>query len=313
VIPAFNGQSFIAETIESALSQDNVDLEVVVVDDGSRDETVLLVRNYGNRVRLIEKPNGGVASARNVGVQAAKGDYIALLDQDDRFLPGKLRRQVEVMESDQKVVLCHGNVRIIDAYGNCAHQPDIAHIAGHGAPSGMVLNQLLIWNHVLACTTLIRRSSLLAVGAFNECLWGTDDYECWLRLAAVGHFAYLDEELSEYRWHGGNASADRSRMDHARYMARHVFLQSMPAARELIGRAEVDRVMANYAVDFGYALMIAGKYASAREVVATGMIYGHDRAKLLKIYLGSYLRQLVGLRTGPARSTNARSLRAPSK
>ena len=95
VIPAYNAEEYIAETLDSVLSQNYSDYEILVIDDGSTDHTGEVLAHYGDRIHLFQKPNGGPASARNLGLKHARGRYIAFLDSDDLWHPEKLARQVE--------------------------------------------------------------------------------------------------------------------------------------------------------------------------------------------------------------------------
>ena len=118
VIPAFNGERFIGPTIESALAQTYSSVEIIVVDDGSTDATQEAVRRFGDRVRYLRQSNQGGAAARNQGISAARGDWVAFLDQDDLWLPQKLERQAAVFLAEPSTVVCFTRWSRRDDQGN---------------------------------------------------------------------------------------------------------------------------------------------------------------------------------------------------
>jgi glycosyltransferase involved in cell wall biosynthesis len=115
VIPAFNAARYLGEALDSVFGQTLTDLELVVVDDGSTDETPQVVQGYGSRVRYVRQPNAGVASARNRGVAESSGRYVAFLDADDVWLPGKLERQLEALAARPSARVCHSDFDLMGA------------------------------------------------------------------------------------------------------------------------------------------------------------------------------------------------------
>jgi cellulose synthase/poly-beta-1,6-N-acetylglucosamine synthase-like glycosyltransferase len=170
VIPAYNAQSFLSRAIESALSQRLPPAEILVIDDGSTDQTLEAASAFGDRVKAFRKTNGGPASARNFGIQQAKGAWIALLDADDAWVPEKLEEQVKLIDS--RVGLIHakarGRVNSIETETTFAD----------------------LWerNRILNSSVLLRRDAYVQIGGFDEdpALIGVEDYNFWLRLAASG-------------------------------------------------------------------------------------------------------------------------------
>ena len=111
LIPAYNAERYLGEAIDSVLDQTHRQVEIVVVDDGSEDETLAAARAYGDRIRLASQPNGGIGAARNHAVRLAHGSYLAFLDADDRFLPDKLERQLAALAHDPELDMVFGHVR----------------------------------------------------------------------------------------------------------------------------------------------------------------------------------------------------------
>jgi glycosyltransferase involved in cell wall biosynthesis len=202
IIPAYNEGPWLAEAIASALAQTYTPTEVIVVDDGSTDpRTAETARSYGSRVRLITRENGGVAAARQTGIEAARGALIALLDQDDRGLPHKLEAQVRDLERHPRAVLTHSSYYTIDESG--VRTGAVKLRAREYSP----LPGLLMEVPIASGTCVMRRDAIEAAGGFDPALPGTDDWDLWLRMAARGGtFVCNREPLAEYRVHGANTS-----------------------------------------------------------------------------------------------------------
>lgn len=183
VIPAYNAEAFVCRAIESALSQSFPAAEVLVVDDGSSDLTAKVAEGCDPRVRVIRKTNGGPASARNTGIRQAKGDWIALLDADDTWLPRKLEKQVKVIEAG--VALVHS--------GAVGYRIDF--------PEQVTFQDLWSRNFIFNSSALLLRQAVNSVGNFDEdpALTGVEDYNLWLRIAAAGwKIRGIPEELIVY-------------------------------------------------------------------------------------------------------------------
>ncbi len=217
ILPAYNGRDVIRKALESALAQD-VPLRIIVVDDGSTDDSAEIARSYGSRVTVVTQQNKGVSGARNTGLRAARAPYIALLDQDDIWQPGKLARQLELIEAAPDVGLVFTDMRLLEpdgtivedgflptteAYAGLARQP-----LGHQAfrlPES--LGQAVArFNFISPSTTLLRREALLAVGGFDEAFRLCDDAECWMRLLRDWRGIVIEEQLVLSLVWEGNAS-----------------------------------------------------------------------------------------------------------
>ena len=190
VIPAYNAEHFISDTIQSALAQTYEIAEVIVVDDGSSDRTAEVAAVFP-RTRVIRRPNGGQGAARNTGILAASGEWIALLDHDDIWFPRKTEVQLGCVAADVGVI--HGNQFEEVNFGNLWHRQ--AHIG----PSG----------------TLIRKETLLEVGGFEEsrAVMGVEDLNLWLKIALTNwRFVRSEPNLFVWRVTEQNQSANDFRM-----------------------------------------------------------------------------------------------------
>lgn len=206
IIPCYNHRNTVAAAIESALAQTFTDREIIAINDGSPDDTAEVLAPYRDRIRYFEQPNAGQAAARNRGIELAEGEFIALLDDDDTWPADKLAWQVEAMRRDPNVVLVYGEDQRVDAGGN-AMPP--APRRGYKRPAGRVYDDFLEGCWIASPgQTLIRKSALEKVGGFDASIWGSDDWDLYLRLARVGAFACENRIALHYRVHGANASGD---------------------------------------------------------------------------------------------------------
>ena len=194
VIPAYQAARFIARALESAIAQNIPDHEIVVVDDGSTDGTRDVVRRYADHgVRLVgHRTSRGVSAARNTGIEAAQGEFVAFLDADDEWLPTKLARQLEFITNNPRMTFVSCRADLLDEAGN--NGGDI--YRGAPPPSGPEgWRALLLQPCVATPTVLARRSALNAVGGFNPWLPVAEDQDMWIRLALMGEVGYVPETL----------------------------------------------------------------------------------------------------------------------
>ncbi len=207
LINAYNYGRYVGEAIESVLAQDfpAPELEILVVDDGSTDNTREVVARYGDSVRYIYKPNGGQASALNVGFQNSRGEILALLDGDDLFLPGKLRRVVEEFDRHPEAgMVCHP-YRIWDM-----HNGAFWDAPGFHAFEGLVtesLNRVLRYGNFGTCGMALRISAARKLFPIPETLRLYADTYLVIVAAFTGPVVGIDEHLTKYRHHGGNSTA----------------------------------------------------------------------------------------------------------
>lgn len=203
VIPAYNHAKFIAASIDSVLQQTFADYEIIVVNDGSPDNTAEVLSSLRNRGQVIylEQANSGQAAARNRGIRTAQGEYIALLDDDDCWPPNKLAWQVERLESDPTLLLVAGDTR--ESLADVLRDQ----VLPVGDPDFATLESIIVRNPIVSPgQTLIRKSALAAVGGFNESIWGADDWDLYLRLSRLGRLELHLRPTLFYRRHAGNAS-----------------------------------------------------------------------------------------------------------
>jgi glycosyltransferase involved in cell wall biosynthesis len=203
LMATFNGEAFVEEAIESVLGQRGVQLELIVTDDGSTDETASIVSTLARRdprIRFAVQPHAGMAAARNACLTRARGRYLALLDQDDRCPEGKLARQLALLETSPGVGAVFGHTQMFES-------------AREQAPGYTML----------LSAALLRREAVEAIGRFDPECASADDFDFLLRMIEQGHRIELESGLGVYhRRHRNQVSADldATRRDCVRALAR---------------------------------------------------------------------------------------------
>ncbi len=199
ILPTYNRASLLKYALDSVMSQTFRDLEVIVVDDGSTDETAEIVKSYSRGIRYLYVEHSGLPSVtRNAGLRLTKGEHVAFLDSDDEWLPEKVERQVEVLETHPAIGLVCSNALTLE-HGQT--KPGRLYLRDDLGGSGWVLAKLLRENFVITSTVLMRRSLFDRIGGFSEdpSLCALEDYDLWLRVAAVAEIYYVPEALAIYR------------------------------------------------------------------------------------------------------------------
>lgn len=202
VIPTYNGARYLSEAIDSALGQTYPHIEVVVVDDGSTDETAEIVTAYGDRVLYLRQDNAGPSVARNRGIFASRGDFLCFLDSDDKLRPEMVSELVACADDDTVgVVYC----------GHYLTSPD-GEVVGQSVldgPSGYVFEELFKRGGLCVMhAAIVRRAAVIRAGLFDTRLRQWEDYEFWIRVAKCCKFKFVPAHLVEYRQLMGSNGRD---------------------------------------------------------------------------------------------------------
>jgi glycosyltransferase involved in cell wall biosynthesis len=211
VVPVYNRGQYIHETISSVLAQTFQDFEVIAIDDGSKDESRAVLDAFGTAIRVLEHPgraNRGQSASINVGLQAARGEFIAILDSDDVWLPQKLASQVKYLDTHPDVGLVYGNGWAIDETGRRRYV-----IYGPEHREDSDANRVLMDCYFfLPTNSLVRGEVMRKAGLFDESLRAAQDHDMAIRIAEITRLAYINEQMFYYRRHGDSISvksADR--------------------------------------------------------------------------------------------------------
>lgn len=211
LIPSYNHARYLPAALESVFAQTYADYEIVAVDDGSTDNSVEVLRSYGERIRFFVQSNRGTYPTLNHCIAESRGDYLAILNSDDLWAPTKLEKQVAMLDSHPGVGLVHTGGHFIDSEGNLQPGNPLG-FEWPRTPTGNIIEALVRCNKIIASSVLIRRVCFEKLGGFREDLFGSGDWEMWFRVALEYDIGYIDEPLTMYRVHGSNASFQHRRV-----------------------------------------------------------------------------------------------------
>ena len=198
IIPTYNNGKYICEAIDSIFAQTYSDYEIIVIDDGSTDNTKEIIERFSGRLRYIYKKNGGISSARNAGIHASKGKYLAFLDADDVWLPEILEKQIKVLEKNTKVGLVYTAKYMMDETGR---------LTGDVRPHYPARNtNELFKGRIICMSVLAKKDTIIKAGMFDEEMPNLEDLDLWLRVAKSSEIKFIDQPLIKYRLHSNNAS-----------------------------------------------------------------------------------------------------------
>ncbi len=211
IIPVYNGEKTIRETIESVLSQTFTDFELIVINDGSQDATLQIVERIQDaRLKVFSYPNSGQATSRNRGIARACGEYISFIDADDLWTPDKLEAQLKALQDNPQAAVAYSWTKCIDESGQFSRR------GSHISDRGDVYAKLLLIDFIEnGSNPLIRAQALTEVGEFDKSMVPSEDRDLWLRLAARYHFVAVPSPQILYRQSANSESANILRMEAA--------------------------------------------------------------------------------------------------
>jgi glycosyltransferase involved in cell wall biosynthesis len=217
IIPAYNAEKYIEESIESVFAQSYQDFEIIVIDDGSTDRTPEVLDRFGEKLRVVRGRNRGPSGARNIGISVSRGKYVAFLDSDDLWTPDKLAVQVAFLERHSDIGMVFAdmlkfNARgvIVNSYLKNVHKIRDCYDMLLKSQSGLdnATELLLQCNLIPTGSVLVRKDCLERAGLFDENLKTVEDLDLWLRLSMVTKFGFVPRVLKHKREHDANVSSD---------------------------------------------------------------------------------------------------------
>lgn len=291
IMPAYNAARYIEESIDSVLGQDYPNKELIIIDDGSTDATVDLIRAYGDRVTLITQQNQGAAVARNAGLNAARGDYIAFIDSDDVWLPGKLRTQVRYLENHPDVGLVYsrwhkwkpdadGHFPAASTFVPTAEEQQDEEPGLTTEGSGWLYTRLLFVSKLHTITVVARRSLIDEVGGFDTTLKRGQDYDYWIRASRVTRIHQLDRPLALYRIHDDGCMTKYPDINYELLVVQKALEKwgRVGPDGSTVSRAAIRRRLAEASFSFGYFHYWEGTPRIASKAFAQAAV--HDPLKL---------------------------------
>ena len=287
IIPTYNSARYLGEAVDSVLAQTFPDFEVLVIDDGSSDETETMMRRYRPPVRYIRQKNSGVALARNRGISESHGRYVAFLDADDTWLAHKLEKQIEALAGASGAGFCYSAFTVVDS--------DLKPVSvSRSKRQASALEDLLLRGNVVGsvCTVLCERALFDTLGGFDPALSQCADWDMWVRMAAHTEFTYVDDPLVTYRHHGGMMSRNAALLesDSLRVLEKGFALSGLSGSLRAGRRAAFAR---NY-------MVLAGTYFQARRY--------RDFVRCATLAVTMDFRQASYLMGFPIRAINRKNL-----
>src|SRR5271167_487460 len=197
IIPVYNGAATIERALKSVFDQTFTDYEVVVVDDGSTDDTPAVLAKYGDKLRVVRQANRGLPAARNAAIAASRGELLALIDHDDEWLPQKLEFAVAAMRADPGAALLYSDMIVVNEAGEEFRRSQIGSDTAHAPTMDEMLAR--IWP-ITPSTVVMRRDAFDRAGGFCEQLISAEDIHFWLLMREQGHFIFLPERLVRFTY-----------------------------------------------------------------------------------------------------------------
>lgn len=207
VVPNYNHGRYLGDAIESILAQTYRQYEIIVVDDGSTDNSRKVAAEYGDQIRYIYKDNAGLSAARNTGLRHAQGEFIALLDADDMYEPDFMERLVHILSANDNVDGVYCGYRFVDQYGVALPQAETRVI-----PSEQLYEVMKRGNFWVPESVMMRRSCYITAGPYDESLRACEDWDIWLRILAKHSVMGIADILTRHRILPNSMSSDPTRM-----------------------------------------------------------------------------------------------------
>ncbi|OGM11468.1 hypothetical protein A2Z22_00255 [Candidatus Woesebacteria bacterium RBG_16_34_12] len=280
IIPTYNRSSMLKNSIESVLKQTYHNFELIIVDDGSTDNTKEVVKKIKDkRIKYFYKKNQGPASAQNYGIKHSGGKYITILGDDDLYLPNKIDVQVELLEKNSDYGFCYSNIYL--------KNKDKLHLYLSNEPFNSHLNLLLSKNFIAAPTVMIKSNTLKSLKGFNESYEIAEDYDLWLRAAKKYLFDYINKPLVIVNLHDSNLCRDIKKVSYYDGIVRYKHLKHYKGR---IPKKYIKKYRRELAFQKGKVLFYEGKKTKARRYFKKAIKIDPTQVKAYLLYLSSYMQ-----------------------
>jgi len=289
IIPAYNSAHYLKIALDSVLNQSFSDLEIILVDDGSTDNTKGLLNDYSDeRIQYYYKENGGLSSARNYGIERAKGKYLAFLDADDIWEHNKIEEQIKCLEEQKNISIVTCNFQYIDKEGR---ELKVFNMRARYPKDGFNLYNLLRCCFLIPSSILMKREIIDGLGVFNEDYDGAEDIEYFLNVLEKYELGLIDKVLLKYRT--GHSSLSRGFRS---YCVREQVLDDFWKKRKLKSKKELQKAVidsyANLYIQHGSGLLWTGNTKEARVYLKKSLGY-KKTLKSASLYVKSILKEAL--------------------
>jgi glycosyltransferase involved in cell wall biosynthesis len=307
IIPTYNCENYICETIDSVFAQTYQDFEIIVVDDGSTDNTKEVLKKYSDRIRYFFQEKSGPSVARNAGVRASLGEYLAFLDSDDIWLRNKLEIQIKIMDSSPEVGLICTDGEKFNNEGMLATslRPSLAKHALFKKDSlkfrisqteindgsifkGDLYKELCLGNVVVTSSVLVRSSCLRKIGDFDKGLNVAEDYDLWIRISQKYQILYLNRVTVRYRIRRDSISGELSLRNSNTERGTGLFFDKHLKVCPKEYRSVIRRRAYECYRDAAWGYFHHGEMKEARRLCYRSLVYNWLQPKLYLYFLGSF-------------------------
>lgn len=308
IIPCYNNADFIADAVNSVLQQDYPRIEVIVIDDGSTDSSVAVLQQFEDRIRLIRQANQGPAAARNTGLKAATGDYIAFNDADDIWLPGKLMAQVSYMQQHPHIGMCFTQWKVWQQTQTLSDfisqlPPPILPLQKIDEQSGWLYTQLLEKSLMSTIAVMLRADVVQKVGFFNTKFGIGEDHDYWIRISR--HYQ-IDKLNGFYAIYRTNPDSTTQKVHPHNYSlqvlqsALQKYGRRCPSGKE-VPKSRINRYLGERHFSYGYNAMLKGHRDKALTSFKACIVLRHRfiKASLLTLLCTVPLLYRLRYRTTP--------------
>ena len=246
IIPSYNNANYIARAIDSVLNQTYRDFEIIVVDDGSTDNTKDIVSSYPNPVKYLGQDNRGPSSARNAGIAASRGEFIAFLDSDDYFMKPNLEMKMSFLESNPRAGWIYSDWQYVNDEGSPLKKGSSKFKYSDKKLTGEIFEELVrSRNFISPCTVVVRRSVLDDVGHFDTVIPSQEEYDLWLRISLQYAAYYIDKVLVFVTVHPKSLSRDFTKWANGNAVIveklKHLIPQNFRDREKLLNKMLADR------------------------------------------------------------------------
>ena len=295
IMPVYNGEKFLAEAIESVLSQSFQDFELICVNDGSTDGSQQIIDSFlDSRLKRLSQTNAGQASARNCGIKFCKGNLISFLDQDDVYLPTCIEERVKYFHKSDSYSFIYNDFMIIDENSTVVN-PSVLKWRKTKYISGKCFNELFLnGTFIIPSSVMMEKEIFDKIGLFDETLWGADDYDLWLRISYYYSIGFVPSPLNKYRVHSQNFSKNNSIMENRTALAILKAVENFPDVDKLVGKREMKKRLYQVCFDTAYSNLKVGDLNPAYYWLKKAWHWGRKPKTLLILVATKYFGALVG-------------------